>query len=231
MQFVNNWQRDIELAIGATSAAVDLPNGAYTLTLAHDGAHEIVSAAVSGGVATLTRGQEGTAAQEWPAGSVIYCSITAATVTQIFAQLSALDARVTALETPPIEAQAVVASASAADRYGYDAGSDFTSALGSISPAGALAIPDAEPLVGAAGEIRRLVWHSPDHVSFPGEMHLVIRGSYSSASSLPFTEMIIDGVSFPRSSASMDFLDGARLVSWSGVTNPLPAGERAVNFA
>lgn len=96
MNYVNNWLRDITLEQGATSCPLDLPDGAYRLTLADaaSGATrwEIVDAVVVAGSATLTRAVEGTTAQNWPAGSVIYCSLTAG-------QLNALMLRVAQLET------------------------------------------------------------------------------------------------------------------------------------
>lgn len=82
MNFVNFWMRDIVLPLGATACPLDLPDGEYRLVTA-DGlgaeatAWEIVGAVVAGGAATLTRGLEGTTDQAWPAGSVIYSSVTA----------------------------------------------------------------------------------------------------------------------------------------------------------
>ena len=102
MNFVNNWQRPITLAAGATSIALDLPSGSYRLTLADSATAptrwEIVDAAVLNGDATLMRGQEGTADQDWPNGSVIYNAVTAATMQQIIQLLGQLDLRITALE-------------------------------------------------------------------------------------------------------------------------------------
>ncbi|RMH95879.1 hypothetical protein EA795_20740, partial [Stutzerimonas nitrititolerans] len=73
LTFVNNWLREISLPQGATACPLDLPDGEYRLTLADaaSGATrwEIVDAVVLGGAATLVRAREGTADQEWPAGS------------------------------------------------------------------------------------------------------------------------------------------------------------------
>lgn len=80
MNFVNNWRRDITLAAGAVSAALDLPNGTYRLTLADavpPTRFEIIEAVVANGSASLSRGVEGTTDQNWPAGSVIFASVTA----------------------------------------------------------------------------------------------------------------------------------------------------------
>lgn len=84
MNYVNNWLREITLEQGATSCPLDLPDGEYRLTLADAAAGatrwEIVDAVVVSGSAALTRAVEGTTDQSWPAGSVIYCGLTAATL-------------------------------------------------------------------------------------------------------------------------------------------------------
>lgn len=89
MNYVNNWLREITLEQGATSCPLDLPDGEYRLTLADAAAGatrwEIVDAVVAAGSATLTRAREGTANQDWPTGSVIYCSVTAEALEQMSA--------------------------------------------------------------------------------------------------------------------------------------------------
>lgn len=106
-KFINNWMADIELAEGVTTLAVDLPNGTYLLTIADSAASaarwEIVQAVVVAGVATLTRAREGTADQDWPAGSVVYLDVTAGFLNGLLSQIAALTARVAALEAgaPP----------------------------------------------------------------------------------------------------------------------------------
>lgn len=131
MPFINNWQREISLPQGATACPLDLPDGDYRLTLAEaaNGATrwEIVDAEVSGGTATLTRAREGTADQNWPDGSVIYCAVTAA-------QLNALVNRIVELES------------------GLDTLNDRVAALeaGEI-PDGALTDADGNPLGDADG--------------------------------------------------------------------------------
>lgn len=79
MAYINNYREPIELAQGATTAALSLPDGEYRLTLtnAEGNAWEIVDAVVASGSATLTRAVEGTSAQDWPTGSTIYCAVTA----------------------------------------------------------------------------------------------------------------------------------------------------------
>lgn len=101
MNFANNWSREITLEAGATSAALDLPDGSYRLTCCDSAAAtrwEVLGAEVVGGSATLTRGLEQTADQGWPAGSLIYCSVTAGLLDQLFAQLADLQQRLAALE-------------------------------------------------------------------------------------------------------------------------------------
>lgn len=80
-KFVNNWSAPAVLAMGATSLPVALPDGTYLLTLSDNltaaTRWEIVQAVVVSGAATLTRAREGTTDQDWPAGSVMYISVTA----------------------------------------------------------------------------------------------------------------------------------------------------------
>lgn len=109
MNFINNWLREIVLEQGADSCPLDLPNGEYRLTLADAASSatrwEIVDAAVAGGTATLTRAREGTADQNWPAGSAIYAGVTAGQlhalvnrIVQLESALAALTERVAELE-------------------------------------------------------------------------------------------------------------------------------------
>jgi len=91
MNFINNYSQPIALALGATSIALDLPDGEYRLTLTDSETAstrwEIVGAVVVSGTATLQRGLEGTAAQPWPEGSVIYSALTAGLMQIIFERL------------------------------------------------------------------------------------------------------------------------------------------------
>ena len=100
MRYVNNYREAIELAAGATTAALSLPDGDYRLTLTSaDGDRwEIVDASVVAGVATLVRAREGTMDQDWPAGSSIYCDVTAGQLNDLLARIDDLQQRVTALE-------------------------------------------------------------------------------------------------------------------------------------
>lgn len=113
MNFVNFWHRPITLGPSVTQCDLDLPDGVYRLTIAEGlnkpaGRFEIVQALVEGGQATLTRGLEGTTAQAWPAGSVIYSSVTAGFLVQLQQQIADLLARVAALEAGGIPDNALV---------------------------------------------------------------------------------------------------------------------------
>lgn len=93
MDFINNYAQQVQLAQGATALALALPNGTYRLTLS-DGLGqagtrwEYVDAIVTDGAAALSRGLEMTEDQAWPADSWIYLSITAATLTGLYATLA-----------------------------------------------------------------------------------------------------------------------------------------------
>lgn len=107
MNFINNWIRDIELEAGVTSCPLDLPDGTYRLTIT-DAARtrwEIVDAEVAAGEGSLTRAVEGTTAQDWDAGSVIFSALTAGLFAEAFSLIRQLEARVAALENPfPVNA-------------------------------------------------------------------------------------------------------------------------------
>jgi hypothetical protein len=117
MDYVNNWSRGATLAPGATSLALDLPDGTYRLTLTDSASAptrwEIVDAVVVTGSATLTRAQEGTADQDWPSGSLIYCSVTAGLLNQLFSDLLDMQQRLTALEAAAAPAGALTDAAGA----------------------------------------------------------------------------------------------------------------------
>lgn len=160
MNFINNYAQQVQLAAGAQALALELPNGTYRLTLSDARGQaatkwEHVDALVTGGAAQLVRGLEGSIAQDWPAGSWIYCSLTAGVVGQLFAQLDAqsalivtqqtslsgLAARVTALENADIPANGLrvtlgVDAAGDSFRAGYfEPGGEGSGLIGSVSPA------------------------------------------------------------------------------------------------
>lgn len=140
MNLVNNWCEQIALAHSAASAPLALSDGDYVLTLSDAlGASatrwEIVRAQVQAGVAVLERAQEGTADQDWPAGSFIYCSVTAGLLGGLFAQIAGLSERVAALEAA-MPARVVVTLGEAADGIvGFELGR-----FGGVTPA-AINIP------------------------------------------------------------------------------------------
>lgn len=91
MNYINNWLYPLDGTLFAGDTSLPVPTAAlarlgleggvqYTLTLSDStgSAHEIISVTgEAGGGYSVTRGREGTADREWPAGSRIYCSITA----------------------------------------------------------------------------------------------------------------------------------------------------------
>ena len=92
--FINNWAQPLELAPGVTVLATGLPNGTYRLTFSDAVGlaatrWEIAEAVVVSGSATLTRGIEGTVDQAWPAGSVMYISVTAGFLEGLQQQIAA----------------------------------------------------------------------------------------------------------------------------------------------
>ncbi len=103
---------------------------------------------------------------------------------------------------------------------GYYAGS-----MGSITPAGASALPNAAPAVGANGEILGLIYEL--YEGFERRLELTIRGNYAS---MPFTGLSIDG--------------GTAITAWTRIygdtaqtrfrhfpaSNPIPAGTHTLKF-
>lgn len=106
MNYINNWITQITapLPAGATvlpispiaASRLDLTNdGKYWLTLTNSAnpleqtQWEIVE--VSAGL-SLVRGRDGTAAQSWPADTLIYCALTAGQLTDLQDRITALEA-------------------------------------------------------------------------------------------------------------------------------------------
>lgn len=98
ISFVDNWLRPLQLTAAQVEVELDLPDGQYVLTVADSETAatrwEILAAMVESGQATLLR----QSAQEWAAGSVIYCSMNSTILAQIFSAQEALDGRVASLE-------------------------------------------------------------------------------------------------------------------------------------
>ncbi|PKM30239.1 MAG: hypothetical protein CVV07_07425 [Gammaproteobacteria bacterium HGW-Gammaproteobacteria-11] len=95
MNFINNYRQPITLTAGATSAALSLPDGTYRLTVTDSQTQptrwEILEAVVVDGTAGLERGLEGTDAQLWPAGSVIFADLTAGVLTGLIQRIQDLE--------------------------------------------------------------------------------------------------------------------------------------------
>lgn len=93
-KFINNYSETVELTAGQTHAALALPDGKYRLTIADNPSAatrwEIIDAAVTSGSAILERAKEGTVAQAWPAGSIIYNALTAETLNSILSDVKSL---------------------------------------------------------------------------------------------------------------------------------------------
>lgn len=101
MNFVNNWLTQLTAGLAADASNLPitpealalLPNGDYLLTLssslnpAEAAPVEIVAVQVLDGVATVTRGQEGTGPRAWLVGAFIYCAVTAGTINKLAALL------------------------------------------------------------------------------------------------------------------------------------------------
>lgn len=142
MNFSNNYAVQVQLAAGATSLALaGLADGLYILTLSDargSGATrwEHLSAQVTAGVAVLARGQEGSADQDWPAGSWLYCSVTAGILSYLVSTVESLVARVYALEHPVVPIEAVTLTVyDGGDTLGYFDLTGDDNWVGEIDPA------------------------------------------------------------------------------------------------
>lgn len=238
MNFVNNWSQALTLAASDTSCALGLPDGVYRLTLTDSAtkatAWEIVAATVSSGIATLTRGREGTTARDWKAGSVIYCALTAGLLGDLFTAvgqvstlqqaLEVLDDRVLALEG----GISVTSEFKSNQWYGFTLYSgDYAYPLGKVKPSGATTIPGGKANPGAAGELLGLVWNTQFK-----NLVITIRGTYASKAELPFTSFKIGSQQYNLSDfRDLNTLNGAVSTFKSVADNPLPAGSLKVSFS
>jgi len=228
MDFINNWLRSITLSADATECPLDLPDGEYLLTLSDSvGATakrwEIISASVYSGTGYLSRAMEGTTAQDWPAGSQIYCSLTAGTLGELYSALRDTNARVTrtqgmvaTLEQARTGGILVVSEQSQyqSDVFGYAMeGATSSGAQGYIAPAGASVIPGAAPAQGQDGELLYLLWYES------GALRIRFRGTYESLDAFPFQQITIDGQTF---NVTDGFYIGSPGGPESGVEIPAP---------
>lgn len=238
MNFVNNWQRPIELGAEDAVANIDLPDGDYRLTVTNSESgvayFEILDAHVESQSASLYRGMEGTAARDWPAGSVIYCSLTADVLSDLFVLKSKfssmqrdiydLDDRISALE-----GGGGMSMISEQSSYYFGFSKDTQGSygvFGSISPEFASAIPGADPVDGAAGEILQILWNTYD-------IRVLLRGSYSQPSELPFKKLKLGGKEFDFSNAQVYGGGGSAQtgIQLAVSENPLPPGKISVLFS
>lgn len=108
MKYINNWITTLTAPLAAGGAALPIdpvaasrldPLGTYRLTLANSAIPtlqtqiEIID--VSDGV-IISRANEGTVAQSWSAGTLVYCALTAGQIDSIMSRLDALESA-----TPP----------------------------------------------------------------------------------------------------------------------------------
>lgn len=232
MNFVNNWSQAIALAAGATSADLDLPDGTYRLTLADSAASatrwEIVTAVVTGGVAELARGQELTDDQEWPEGSVIYCSLTAGVLGSLLLRIEDLETAVADLTDRVISLEGVVITSPSGPVWGYS----FVGGVGEISPDGATVYPDGS--LGGNGQILTLAW-SADYPYY-GSLRLRVSGGadvWPDVASLPFATMTIGTTVFSK--ADMDVSgygdDFSEFYLPSVSPSPFVAGRNKITFS
>ena len=245
MDFINNWSRSITLGADATECPLDLPNGVYRLTIS-DGvgtaakSWEIIDADVWDGDALLTRGLEGTTAKAWPAGSVIYCSLTAGGIRDLNRQIADLSSRL-------IRTQATIARIDQAANggivlvselstgsdavYGYAKdGATSTGSAGAIAPEAASVIPGAPATPGADGELLYLLWRQ---ISGLGYMTIRFRGTYESLDAVPFKTLTIDGQSFAVADAVFAGLVGGPETGLEFVapSNPLTLDLHQIAFS
>lgn len=100
MDFINNWSTNLISEIGAGSSQLPVSHAAasrlaaggrywMTITDASNSRWEIVELRED---LSMNRGMDGTIAQEWAKGSIVYCAVTAGQLTDIFARIAALEA-------------------------------------------------------------------------------------------------------------------------------------------
>lgn len=236
-RYVNKWAYALESALAPDADVLPLPAGAmerlngpagavYALTIAPDqdvlstAPIEIVLVTVTGpGEFELERGAHGTEAQLWEAGAVIYAVLLAEQLNGMEARFADIEARLTALEGGG-EPGGISFSASG----GYAYAEDFT-------PLHASAIPAAEPVEGADGEIVVMSWLTEDGGE-TGMLYLTIRGEFATSAELPFATMTIAGTHvFERSDAAVSVIGSETSISWSTGGSPIPDGVHTLEFA
>ena len=163
LKFVDNYLEPITLSEGETAASLSLPDGEYLLTLADSQTAatrwEIIGAVVTSGEAVLTRGLQGTTDQAWPAGSVIYCALTAETLQSMGeTMLEMMTAIGVKVDQSAYDAFAASVTAALADRYTKgeaDAAFDQAgAAAGAVSDHEAAPDPHPQYLTQDRGDVR-----------------------------------------------------------------------------
>lgn len=249
MNFVNNWLREITLAAAVTECPLDLPDGTYRLVIA-DGLGaaatrlEVIGAVVEGGEAELQRGLEDTDDQEWGAGSVIHCTLTAGVLIGLFAQLSAAveqlselsgradahDAQIANLQTRVAALEddgSIIIMSNADGIMGY---SQYYGSR--ITPVGTTVYPGGSPAPGALGELVELAWS----LDFPlySNLQLRVRGTYADwpdVNSLPFHSITIGSNTFLRSSLVFYGTGDSDVVfAWLDIETPFVGGPNVIVF-
>jgi hypothetical protein len=242
MNFINNWQRPIVLPIDAVSAPLDLPDGTFRLTvtdsLSLPTRWEVLTATVATGVASIARGAEATAAQEWPDGSAIYCAITAgvlgdlaqqlassvSSINALTATVSALASRVSALENPG----AFFIQAGADEWVGYSA----NAGIGAIT-AGASVYPGVIVQPGDLGEILEIWWSDGDPIYDGVQLRVRCASTeFQTPASLPFSTLKIGQVVFDKADlSSAGYGGGGQVFQWYSVSvNPFALGNNVLTF-
>ena len=243
MDFINNWQRPIVLPIDAVSAAIELPDGTFRLTvtdsLSSPTRWEVLTATVASGVASLARGAESTSAQEWPDGSAIYCAITAGVLgdftqelasaldglSDLTATVDALSARVLSLENPG----AFFVQSVAGEFGGYSA----IFSLGAITE-GASVYPGITVLPDDLGEILEIWW--TDGNPLYGGVQLRVRcaaSEFLTVAELPFSTLTIGETVFDKADLSSGgYGGGGQVFQWYSVSeNPFVVGNNVLRFS
>ncbi|GEM_PF-1021598 len=111
----------------------------------------------------------------------------------------------------------LVAAYDGPDWGGYEAGN-----FGSISPAGASAIPGAPAIEGANGEILAVLYERYEGIVH--RLYIEVRGDYSAP---PFTSLQIDG----GTPLTGFFRYGTRWALYPLASNPIPAGTHTLVFS
>lgn len=233
MNFINNWMQPVTLAAGVTALALDLADGEYRLSIADSATAptrwEIVGASVVGGEADLARGLEGTVAQDWPAGSVIYASITAGMLGELYQRLASLEARVTALEP---SSGLKINSVNSGNAWGYALRQVPGWPFGELDPADISVTPGWEPSQEVSTRLLVLAWIDEGSYQY---LRLDFASEPGAVAQLPFSQMQIGDKVFVASDAYVQGGGGADSISatWENadtVANPLPAGPHSLSF-